>query len=1695
MPILTNISRAPYFDDYNEKDNYHRILFKPSVAVQVRELNQLQTILQNQIERFGDNVYKRGTIIDGCNFTFHSNLPYVKIDDTQTDGAPVNVSSFKGLFAKNANNVIAQIVETASGFESTDPNLNTLHLKYISSGASSNTPQFAAAQELTIYDPVLKISEADVEVKSSGFSNADNLVIMSAIEVSNTVGGDSYVNSIGQACTFITGEIITQDVTGAQAEIMEVNATANVETLILKVRPLASNLRLGNTVSWLLTDGYQFTSSETKITAKIQANIGKNAFGTIVTDATGGIKSIAILNGGVGYYIEPWITVAYSTPNTSSSINGLIDAVRVSSKNYLCNVTINDSTTAVGFGTGIAVSEGIIYQKGHFVRVSDQFIVVDKYSNSTNNVVGFDTKEEIITFRQDQNLVDNASGTLNERAPGADRLKLTPQLVSITKEEVEANTLFLPLIEYDLGKPSRQRKTTQFNSIAKELAQRTFEQSGNYVLDQFLISTEDIDDIGLNSLSFRVKADPGTAYVDGYRVQTNAPILADTIKGSKTATKPTSLAISYGNFIRVNEMAGFFNFAVGDKISLRDAAKDYISSSSASGGLSSNQFPVPSAAGTEIGTAKIRSMQIEQGLEGDSTAVYKVYLFDIRMNRGKNFKNVKSIFFDGSGDNNGVADIVLDGGKAVVYDAKSSTLLFTSGLKSLSSVNSISYLYRTTKDNLSVTTGGIVTVSVASSPGEYFDYTSILTSDEKKTLTLVPLANTQATVNAAGEVLVTAGGNTIANLVGVSTNFRTSFKVGDYIKVANSGGDFEIKRINKIANATHLTVDSTFANNLGTANVVLFFPRFVPINIGADARRSANVTANTTLRIGIGNTLSTSVPVALSYNARKSTQSVAKTVTRNALVKIDPTVNDGGSTGPWCLGLPDIIRLKTVYEGTTTTFNGSSGTVIDGTDFITFTNDYLSDGEAVVYRTATSNAAVGGLTNNQIYYVKDANSTGIKLSSTSTGSAINISPTGSDTTQYILSVSKNDKIVTQNYYIDHNQRKDYYDVGFLYKTATYTVPSNKLLLAEFDVLSTTQNGIKTITSYPINDAVSLANNTAAIHTLEVPELVHDNGEYFDLRDTLDFRPYSTNTAIRTTNVNQAPFNPLEPSSDTRFDIELDKKFPVPNSICDITAEKYLSRIDSVILLSNTAVKIVTGQFDENPKPPVIPKEGLLLNHLIIPPYPSLPKKLSSSTLEYTNKNIVNVNNIKKRQNDHTISVPISPEGLPTIQSKTYKMEDIASLERRIADLEYYTSLSFTEDRVNNLQLTSSVDTATNRFKFGFFVDNFTTSDFAEIRDPAYYAQIYGYELNPKKKQMKLEYSFNLRDAETARCIRGKKLMLPSREIPLITQKKATEATTLKVATTETTFTTTGTEITNTTTNIKEITTQEWQLLTQQQEYQEIVSTERQVKKMVTKQRTVTKERQIMSTINSPGSTGHKTFAWKYSSGGDITAGVLAYNGPSWTFKGSKSGGAIYSGYTGAINSPNWTTSNPGITGYYDGADRGVGVYGNKLGNNSAPWLERNDGNGWYKATNATSTGYNWFFLYYKYGAVAQGAPAPQFRFNSTSAYDVDQMTFTSSEEYTELETYQEEVTVTEGTTTYQPMQQTIYQVNPTTNTTVKQEVLVDTTIEESTTSLTKSLFNPKPAALMRMDQLFNLPGQLNSPTIDLLAYIQDDINS
>lgn len=79
---MLNFNTKPYYDDFNEDKNFHRILFKPGVAVQARELTQAQSILQDQIGKFGKFVLSDGSIVSGGKYSLDTNVRSLNLQNT-----------------------------------------------------------------------------------------------------------------------------------------------------------------------------------------------------------------------------------------------------------------------------------------------------------------------------------------------------------------------------------------------------------------------------------------------------------------------------------------------------------------------------------------------------------------------------------------------------------------------------------------------------------------------------------------------------------------------------------------------------------------------------------------------------------------------------------------------------------------------------------------------------------------------------------------------------------------------------------------------------------------------------------------------------------------------------------------------------------------------------------------------------------------------------------------------------------------------------------------------------------------------------------------------------------------------------------------------------------------------------------------------------------------------------------------------------------------------------------------------------------------------------------------------------------------------------------------------------------------------------------------------------------------------------
>lgn len=533
MPINKNLNQAPYFDDYDVEKQFYRVMFKPGYAIQARELTQLQTMLQNQVEQFGDNIFKEGSIVKGCNFTELDDLQFVKINDVITSG--FNATSYVSRTVTETINgqeveldyvyelvgqstgLRATIVQASVGFQTRPPDLNTFYINYTNTGSSAAS-QFQAGEALVI-------------------------------------------------------------------------------------------------------------------------NLYKFKVGT-TTDA-----------------LQP-----------QQALTGI-------------SVSAGISTPHVGKSFGIEAAPGIIFQKGHFIFTAQQRLVVEKYSDIANDKsVGYLVNESLINSLQDSSLYDNANGSKNENAPGADRLKLAPVLTVQDTSTATANSDFFTLIRYQNGNAITVRDVSQYNVLGEELAKRTYEESGNYILENFPLSTDD------RGSDVNVLVGTGVAYVKGYRVENSGErsFVIDQVSGTEE-TENQSVSMDYGNYLDITSFSGRLDLDHTD-VTLQNASSGVL--------------------GTAIAT---------------NITPTKVYLSAVRMNGSADITTLDRIT-----DGNGYVSV-----STRIQEASKRPLIFDTGLNSLFGTNDTLIPVRTQQ----AATHSNGTITLSANPGEDYncDNNDILVVDSTST--------------------------------------------------------------------------------------------------------------------------------------------------------------------------------------------------------------------------------------------------------------------------------------------------------------------------------------------------------------------------------------------------------------------------------------------------------------------------------------------------------------------------------------------------------------------------------------------------------------------------------------------------------------------------------------------------------------------------------------------------------------------------------------------------------------------------------------------------------------------------------------------------------------------------------------------------------------------------------------------------
>ena len=195
---------------------------------------------------------------------------------------------------------------------------------------------------------------------------------------------------------------------------------------------------------------------------------------------------------------------------------------------------------ALGYGSGVKVQDGVYFVNGTFVNNKEQLIIVEKYYDKPSVKVGFEILESIITPDQDPSLYDNSRGFSNYSSPGAHRLKIDLILKSFDYG-VLLDSNFIQLLTVKNGEIEKLIKPTEYSLLEDTLARRTYDESGDYVVNPFAIDVreyyhqngnfgmyvKDVDGL-VNGIEESKANDllvasvgSGKAYVKGYEIVNN----------------------------------------------------------------------------------------------------------------------------------------------------------------------------------------------------------------------------------------------------------------------------------------------------------------------------------------------------------------------------------------------------------------------------------------------------------------------------------------------------------------------------------------------------------------------------------------------------------------------------------------------------------------------------------------------------------------------------------------------------------------------------------------------------------------------------------------------------------------------------------------------------------------------------------------------------------------------------------------------------------------------------------------------------------------------------------------------------------------------------------------------------------------------------------------------------------------------
>ena len=1213
MPEKVDLNVSPYHDDYDEDKKYHKVLYRPSRPIQARELTQAQSILQNQIERFGDHMFKEGSIITGAESNVDMDVRYVKVEASNPNSlGTVGVENYRTSFDNKylqgkTSGVVAQVV---TSYAETSTDAITYIVRYYKSGSDTkNSNSFTAGEELT-----------EVTIGSSGAASS---------------------------------------------------AGNNNE---LKIKP--------------------------------------------ATDTPIGRSSLA------------------------------------------------------------EIQEGVIFTRGFFVKVNQQQITLEKYSGSPSYRIGLEVAETLVGSATDSTLFDNAQGSSNENAAGADRLKIELTLAKHLIDDVKDSN-FIELMRVNNGVMELSVQRPEYNAFASLMARRTFDTSGDFVTRQFLPTLQEHLDDGTNGGTysafnggkedkFVVKVSAGKAYVKGYEVDKQVGSIVPIKKARQTSSlSGASTPIRLGNFIKVKNAHGipeFGNESGTDAQAPYNIVKLYDSTMSAGAENASGH----------IGFARIRNFDMATAGSSnsaevwDDATIWNAYLFDIKM-----FTKLKYSAHSGTAVVGDKITGSVSGATAIVaYDDGSGALYVHDVVGTFTASDAIS----SSNGSFAMTAGQHTGENFRGTAGEVRTYNI----DRVRGISQTPKTSAREIFTAdvyldSDFILTGQVSMSSTNVTGFATKFTAELKEGDV--VIDGGGNERI--IDTITSDTAATLTANVGTALANANAtrrrtrvfdqeqtasIYAWPRdwvkdHTPDQV--QVRRSQNVTISSgkvTITCGSAESFSTRtndnyvfsvveaqtsgsptlangdmIDVVNNLSGSPFTDTISgnnlefsgfPTADNGAILKVTYTVDintpvnrdktlrqarclsvvnsraTGGFYGTCyddkeiTLGVADCYKVRAIFEG-----NGSTAPKPPSATITETASPPVAFQSFEVIKGNTSDARAviinynGSSNKSYFYYV---------TKETFVEGEVVIGQT-SEAVGEVSNVDTGATNISSRYFFDDGQRDGFYDHGRLMLKPGTPAPNAQILVV-FDYFTASGNGdffdVNSYSGIPYADIPKYIPSKVDLGGLE------PDGE-FELSDAVDFRPVLGQLLGTTTfsSANPNPDSPINISNTTSGIVSspfsyASKSFeqavtgitatgasavdvPVPGSNVVGDINFYVGRIDKVFLHKNGDFQISQGISSLTPMKPKGIDDAIELFELRIPPYTG------------------NLKQIRLRSVDH----------------RRFTMKDIGKISNRVANLERLTTLSLLERDTSTMQFQDA--DGFDRYKSGFVVDSFKGHNVGDVTHSDY----------------------------------------------------------------------------------------------------------------------------------------------------------------------------------------------------------------------------------------------------------------------------------------------------------------------------------------------------------------------------------------